>query len=230
MSGEPLPYLLRSDWMITSILFLCLILIAYVFSKGRKLLAQQLKAFIYQRDRSSLFDEATSDEISYTFFLILHSCMVVGMLVYYYYSCVNPDLFQMYSHSLLLMGYMGSVVLLFLLKCLVFVFVNWIFFTPPQNSNWISSYYNVTIWKGLLLLPILLLVVYFDLSLTLAVIFAIFILVFIEMLLFFRCFSNFFKNFYGAFHLILYLCTLEILPDILLWKIISITNDFLLQY
>ena len=67
MKGEPMPYLLRSDWFITGILFLCLIIISYIISKGKKHLQQQLKSIFTTRERASLFDEATGSDIRYTF-------------------------------------------------------------------------------------------------------------------------------------------------------------------
>lgn len=228
MSGEALPYLLRSDGMVTSVLFLSLVLVAYVLSKGKKILMNQLQTFVTNRERGSIFDEATSGEVGHTFFLMFHSCMVWGMFIYYYYSRTMPELFQMYSHGWLLAGYIGGVVGLFVFKCLIYSLVNWAFFDKTRNTIWMSSYYNVTIWQGILLLPIVLLVVYFDLSFLLAVVFACFLFFLVKLLLFFKCFSNFYENFHGAFHLILYLCTLEILPDFFMWKAFGLVNDFLL--
>lgn len=228
MSGESLPYLLRSDGMVTSVLFLSLILVAYVLSHGKKLLTNQLKTFVTNRERGSIFDEATSGEIGHTFFLLAHSCMVWGMFIYYYYSRSMSELFQMYSHGWLLSGYIGGVAALFILKCLTYLLVNWVFFEKNRNSIWMSSYYNITIWQGFLLLPVVLLVVYVDLSFQFSVVLACIVFLLIKLLLFFKCFSNFYENFHGAFHLILYFCTLEILPDILLWKVVGLINDFLL--
>ena len=45
MKGEPIPYQLRSDWMVTSVLFLCFILVSYVLAHGKKHLEQQFKNF-----------------------------------------------------------------------------------------------------------------------------------------------------------------------------------------
>ena len=43
MRGMELPYQLRSDWMVTSVLFLCFILVSYVLAHGKKHLEQQFK-------------------------------------------------------------------------------------------------------------------------------------------------------------------------------------------
>ncbi len=230
MKGESLPYLLRADWMITVLLFLCLVLVSYVFSHGRKHLLAQLKGFVAHRERGSLFDDATTEDVRYTFLLILHTCVLLGLCIYNYFANALPRLFDVYSHYVLLLFFVGCMVLLFFLKCLAYAFVNWVFFDKIRNSVWMASYYNVTIWTGFLLLPVILLIVYFDLSFQSSLYLVGTVLFFAKITLFFKCFSNFFNNFYGSFHLILYLCTLEILPDILLWKSIVKTNDFLIQY
>lgn len=230
MKGESLPYLLRADWMITVLLFLCLILVSYVFSHGRKHLLAQLKGFVSNRERGSLFDDATSDDVRYTFLLVAHACLLMGLCVYNYFATTTPQLFQLYSHGLLLAVFVGCMALLLGFKCLAYAFVNWVFFDKIRNSVWMAAYYNVTAWTGFLLLPVILLIVYFDLSFQSSLYLVGAVLFFAKITLFFKCFSNFFNNFYGSFHLILYLCTLEILPDILLWKSIVKTNDFLIQY
>ena len=87
-----------------------------------------------------------------------------------------------------------------------------------SNIIWLESYFNVVIGAGFLLFPIVLLIVYFDLSPQIAPYFIGFVIIIAKILLFYKCFSNFFTKFYGAFHLILYFCALEILPDFVLWK------------
>lgn len=230
MKGESLPYLLRADGMITVLLFLCLVLVSYVFSRGRKHLLSQLKGFVTNRERGSLFDDATTEDIRYTFLLFFHTCVLLGLCVYYYYANTLPELFYRYSHYLLLAVFVGSIVLLFFLKCLAYTFVNWVFFDKKQNTIWMDAYYNVIVWSGFLLLPVILLIVYFDLSFSAFLYLVGSVLILTKITLFFKCFSNFFKNFYGSFHLILYLCTLEILPDILLLKNIVSVNKLFIQY
>ena len=127
MIGESLPYLLRADWMITLLLFLCLVLVSYVFSNGRKHLLSQLKGFVTNRDRNSLFDEVTTEDIRYTFLLIFHTCVLLGLCIYNYFANTQPELFQIYPHYVLLAVFVGCMVALFLIKCLVYSFVNWIF-------------------------------------------------------------------------------------------------------
>ena len=229
MNGESLPYLLRNDSMITVILFGSLMVVAYVLSNGKKHLSQQLKHIIINRERNNLFDNTTTNYPHYTLLLIVHTCTLSGVCIYYYFAKTLPHLFKEYLHYQLLGGYIGSTLILFIIKYLLYTFTNWIFFDKMQSKNWINIYTNIFIWSGFFLLPIVLLIVYFNLSLYISLLLACFVIIITKFLLFYRCFSNFLTNFHGCFHLILYFCALEILPDILLLGIITKINNFLLQ-
>ena len=218
MPGEPLPYLLRTDWMVTSTMFLCILLVSFIFSRGKKHLLQILKNFTQNRERNSMFDEVTAADARHTTFLILHTCIMLGFCAYRYFAQVNPGLYEKTSHSLLLGGFVLSFVLFMVWKWITYGLVNWIFFQKVRNILWITSFFNLYIWLGILMLPLVLVTVYFDISSQTALYLVGSLLVFAKILLFWKCFSNFFEKFYGVFHLILYFCALEIIPDLILWK------------
>ena len=161
MTGEPLPYIMRNDWLVTTILFLCLLGVLFIFSKGRKFLLKQTNGILVNKERSNLFDEATSSDTQYAFFLVSHACIMLVFCLYSFFAKSSPVLFDRFSHFELLVFSAGCVVALFLLKWSAYSFVNWIFFEEARNRLWIQFYFNIFIWMGLLLLPIVLLVVYF---------------------------------------------------------------------
>ena len=72
MPGEPLPYLPNADWMITTLLFFCILLTSFAFSKEKKYLLQQIKASLSSRERSSMFDESAIGGSRYSFLLKIH--------------------------------------------------------------------------------------------------------------------------------------------------------------
>ena len=228
MKGEPMPYLLRSDWMITGILFLCLIVISYIASKGKKHLQRQLKSIFNTRERASFFDEVTSSDIRYTFALIMNTCVMLGICVYYYSVQHTPQLLDMSSHFVLLSLFILSGFLYMILKWGIYKTINWVFFEKYRNLSWIDSYFNVIVWLGLILLPVILLTVYFDLTIRISLFFMAFAIILAKILLFWKCFNNFFNKIHGFFHLILYFCALEILPDLILWKGIMISCNKLI--
>ena len=159
--------------------------------------------------------------------LARHSVLALGHSVTNIPNPINTNLFRTVPHYLLLSIYIGYIVFFFVIKWILYSFVNWIFFNKTRNIIWLESYFNVVIGAGFLLFPIVLLIVYFDLSPQIAPYFIGFVIIIAKILLFYKCFSNFFNKFHGAFHLILYFCALEILPDFVLWKGIILANNIL---
>ena len=155
MKGEPMPYLLRSDWFITGILFLCLIIISYIISKGKKHLQQQLKSIFTTRERASLFDEAIGSDIRYTFVLIVNACIMLGISAYYYVVYSIPQLLDAESSFILLGFFIFLSVFYMIIKWGLYKIINWIFFEKARNLSWMVSYFNVIVWLGLVLLIVL---------------------------------------------------------------------------
>ena len=228
MVGEPLPYLLRSDGMITCIMFLCLAVVSFVLVKEKKYLFHQLKSILSSRERSSMFDDVTVADVRYTILLLLNTCVLLGLCIYFYLSETLPELFTVKPHGSLLFGFSFSLIVFLFSKWILYKTINWVFFQKARNVIWLSTYFNVMIWLGLLLLPIVLLVVYFALSLQTAFYFIVALIIFAKIALFCKCFINFFGKIYGLVHLILYFCALEILPDLMVWKGIEILSNNLI--
>ena len=227
MVGETLPYLLRSDWVITGILFLCLILTSFSFSRGKVYLLQQMKSFFTTRERASLFDDTTATDLRFSIVLILQTCMLLSLYLYDYFALNISQLFHTTSRILILSTFILGIITFLLMKWLLFYIVNQTFFNKTQNSLWMNAYWNIIIWMGFLILPIIMLVVYFDISTQNSLFMMVGVSVCMKILLFYRCFRNFFNKLYGTLHFILYFCALEILPDIMLWKGIQFSISFL---
>ena len=227
MPGELLPYQVHSDGMITTVMFFSFILVSLVFSRNQKYLYQGFKNFIQNRERNSLFDEVTAADARHTLLLLFNTCVILGLCAYYYSSQIYPTLFAGVPHSLLLGGFICIVVLFIFIKWITYSFINWIFFQKVRNILWMTSFFNLLIWLGLLLLPVVLVSIYFDISSPKSLIGVGSLLIFAKISLFWKCFCNFFEKIHGALHLILYFCALEILPDLILWKGIEIISNIL---
>ena len=228
MPGEPLPYLLHTDWLLTSILFACIMLASFTLSKEKKYLLQQLNTSLKSRKRSSMFDETSISNTYYKTLLIFHACIMLGLCIYYYYTKNLPDLFTKIPNGWIFVGFTLCVSVFVYLKSLLYRFVNWIFFQKESNSRWITSFFNLLIWQGILLLPTILVIVYFDISSHIALMLIGIQIILAKITLFCICFSNFFEKIHGALHLILYFCALEILPDLVLWKGIELVSNNLI--
>ncbi len=228
MKGEDLPYLLRSDHVISCILLICFVLFSLALRNGKKVLYQHMKNFFHHKKRPSLFDDVPNSDSRYVLALGTVTCILSGFCLYDYFSDADKMLFQLIPHSILLSVYIGAFALLILYKWGAYNFVNWIFFDKERQKLWMIAFFDILVGAGFLLFPLVLLAVYFDLNAETAKILIFIILGITKIMLFYKCIRNFFPHIHGSFHLILYFCALEIVPDLFLWKGIGFINNVLI--
>lgn len=228
MEGEVLPYRLNNDWAVTALLFLCFFLIYYSINHQKKYFFQRLKNFFVHKERGNLFDDATGTDFNFILVLCGVTCVLGGVCMYDYSLDTSPVLFQRISSNWLLAGYITLMGVLVCFKWLLYSFVNWIFFDKDQNISWRKAYFDLLVATGFLLFPLILLIVYFNLKSEISQMVILLVVLFTKILLFYKCIRNFFSHLHGFLHLILYFCTLEIIPDLLLWKGIEYVNKVLI--
>ena len=228
MAGIPLPYQLRTDSGVVLLLLVCFLLTSSILSRGHKYIVEKVKHFFSPGGRTTYADEGSASEARYTLVLVVQTCMLAGFFIYDYFSDHDPLLFQRVPRWILLATYMSSVAALTGLKGLVYRLVNWVFFTPEQHRAWQTAYFSVVAGAGLLLYPLALVLVGVGIPAPMLYILYAVILIITKILFFYKSACNFFKSFRGSIHIILYLCTLEIIPDLLVWRGIVSANDVLI--
>ena len=216
VSGMPIDYELRNDDVVTSVLLLSFVIMAWVIAASWRFLRTSIKDFFYHRTRANLFIDRADTILRGRFFLVLQTSFLQGLLFFGFVQAMLPEVFEGVSPYLLLslstlivLGYYGAK--LFLYRC-----VNHVFFDRESNSAW-DNYYLVSILTtGALLLPLTLLVIFFDLAYQEAIIAYILLMAIIKMLLLYKCYRTFFNGAVGYLLIILYFCALEIVPYVLL--------------
>lgn len=227
MNGEPIPYMLRTDWTITCIVLLCFFLGTFVLRNGKKYLLFRIKKLFQSTRQNNQKEIITSIYLRHSIVLTGITCILCGLCLYDYFADQAPALFRQLPHGLLLSTYIFLVILFILGKYALYSFINWIFFDKEQNRQWLETYFDVLILGGLMLFPVVLLMIYFDLNFSTTKVFILFILISAKTLLFYKCIRNFFRQIHGIVHLILYFCALELTPTLLLWEGVGYTNHFL---
>lgn len=224
-STEAVACLFRSDWVVTCVLFLCLLAIPVVFVRTKRRLCRDLGLDIWSRGRNDISDGVTMSDVRYTLLLIFHSCLMLAFV-----ACLLfvPSSLVDVSPSLWLGGMLLCFLLFFIVKWIVYLSVNSVFFQKDGILSWKVAFVNVFICLGILLFPLILLVVFSNLPSRSLMFLIVGILFLAKFVLFWKCFSIFFKKIHGVFHLILYFCALEILPDLILWKGMVLANNNLI--
>lgn len=226
VEGVPLSYQIGMDDGITCVVLLSFFIFTYVLSGGRHFLSQQIQKLFSTRERSNLFSEETNVDFHYRLLLLLNTCIVVGLLIFEQWSVetlkpgVIPSLRGLGIYIGLYLGY-------YVLKYVFYAFINWVFFDKYQQKMWLEVYFWVFVLEGLLLFPLLLLVVYFDLGCEKKLFFIGLILLLGKIMLFYQSGGIFFKKIHRAFYLIVYFCALEIVPCFILGRTLISINSLL---
>ena len=111
-----------------------------------------------------MFADRAQNELRGQFFLVFQTCFVIGLLFFDYTQAYYPQIFSEVSPYQLLGANVGVCTCYFLLKISGYAFVNNVFFSRQQQSQWNEAYLLGVLGQGLALLPVVMLVVYFDLN------------------------------------------------------------------
>lgn len=195
--------------LVLGLLAIGLITISSLPTKNIKLL------FIKSDGRKSLFDKNNQNSL---WSLILQFFFCWGVLTLLLYTQAKPTDTPFHFIPFLHTG--GLLLVFFLAKLLALKIVGSVFFTPLQQNIYLTYQHHLLLITCSLLLPAILLQLYLPESFgfigTLSIIFALFIGL---ILLVIEIFTLFFRNLVAGFYILLYLCTLEILPyfGLFLW-------------
>ena len=220
MNAQQLPFALHRNDGVTAVLLCCFFLTMMIIRNRQRKLGQQLRNF-FTPARKTIVQPNEIEGLEFThLFLGLQLSLLVALLFYSYAQACLPLHAITFNHLILLGVYALVTFLMLVVKQCLFSFVHSVFFTPSQRRQWYRDASLLFAIESLLLFPLALLSVYFDLPYQTAGLLLLFLLLFVKILFLFKCFDAFFAKFYGVLHLFAYLCALEIAPIVLLWTIL----------
>ena len=214
--GIPHPSFPESEsWVFGTILFLFLMMVVS-FLRSSGWFYESVRIFFQVKDRSSIFSKTTINDFQSRFILILFS---VGVLSLYGYILLIPSgkPFEITQYALVL----GVTLLFYIFKFLSIEVLGYVFLEKQSLKIARESYFNLLIYLGIVLFPLLIFQIYFPLWLNdYTVYISLVVCVLLFVFLIFKLFQIFFQKAVTSFYLLLYLCTLEILPVFLIYSII----------
>lgn len=227
VAGDPVPYTVRDDDMITGLLLMCFVLVVVSLSNSRRFIVRQLKDFLYvPRSEASALTE-TSSEVRFQCFLVLQTCLQFSIFQYFYTQNYIGSTFVLASQYHLIAIYFAMFAGYFIVKALLYMFVNPVLLDGKKNLQWMKSLLFITSTEGVLLLPVVLLQVYFNLAIQNVVVYFIVVLILVKILTFYKCYFIFFRRAGFFLQIFLYFCALEIVPIAAFWGALVITGNHL---
>ena len=227
VAGDPVPYTVHSDNLLTGLLLLCLIMVVLAFANVKDFLVRQAKSFFYfSHDVASEMSE-TAVELRFQFFLVLLSCLLCSLLFYFYTLYFIGESFILRSPYYLILIYWGIFIAYYVLKVLLYSITNLVLFDGKRNKQWLRSFLFIVSAEGVLMFPVMMVKGYFDISMFSASVYAVVVLIIIKILTIYKCYNIFFKRNVVKLQIILYFCALEMVPFLLLWSVLNATAHML---
>ena len=227
MPGDPVPYTLHNDNVMTSLLLASFVVTLILLANIRSFFIHQVKTFFYIPRTDNTFMPETSGELRCQFFLVAQTCLLLSILAYFFTQQFIGTTFILRSDYMLIGIYFSMFVAYFLLHTLLYTCVNLVFFNSKKNVQWIKTLLLITSVEGVILFPLVLLMVYFDLSTESVIFYFAIILVLTKILTFYKCFIIFFRRIGGYLQIILYFCALEIVPLAVIGIALVLTGSYL---
>ena len=226
MAGDPIPYSYANDHLVTSLLIIGFLLIAFTFSRMSNFIVGQAKNFI-RPSKNSLSLSETSGEIYMQIILTGLTCIVYALLYYLYATEFLASTYVTSSEYALLGIFLGVFVVFYLLRFGLYTMVNNLFFDSDRNKKFLTSLLYISSLEGLLLYPALALLAFMHLPAQNAIWYCIIVLILVKIMTFYKSFTIFFKQNDLFLQIFLYFCALEMVPLMTLWGGLSVIVDIL---
>ena len=227
VSGVLAPYAVSNDNVIAAMLLGCFVMAMVAFSLSRNFIERQVKSFFHvSRSKESMVE--ADGELRFQTILVAQTSLLFSILYYFFVHELRTGKLSSGSQLGAIGCFFCVFIAYFLFKNLIYGFVNWVFFDRKNNGQWRRMQVFLSSLEGVLLFPIVLLQVYFSLSLQAAMIYTLFVILFIKMLAFYKSYTIFFKRMGASLQILLYFCALELMPLMLLWGLLFITDNYLI--
>ncbi len=227
VAGDPVPYSVRNDNIITSLLLACFIFAVIAFANARRFIIRQAKDIIFLPHEGTTEFSETSNEIRFQLTLVLITSLLIALLFYFYTLRYIGETFVLRSQYTLITIFLGITVGYFLLKVALYSFVNQVFFDSKRNQQWIKALLFIISIEGVLFFPALVFGAYFELDINKVITYVIIAVVIVKLLTIYKCYIIFFRRNVVHLQIILYFCTLEMIPLLAFWGVLVITANYL---
>jgi hypothetical protein len=212
--GIPFEVLPKNELWVVVLLFVIFFFSALIFKRSRNLILENFDSFFQVKKRQSIFSESTQGEIHFQYMLTTLALAVISFFIYVQLWS-DEYVFSISTYLIILGISIGYA----LLKFVIGKLIGYVFLSPENFSPVVFSYNWLLIYLGAVLFFVVLIQTFSDLPQNLISLIGIFLCLAAFVILVVKLFQIFYRKIVASFYIILYLCTLEILPLIFLLKV-----------
>ena len=227
MYGTPRGYTPQDDVWVMGLVLACFLMLMLLVGHQRKYIGKVSRRFFLPTNREEDAGQKTTGERALPFLASLVLVGNTGAMLFAYVSWVyDLEASPLYIWSVLLLC-LGAFAGYYLLRWLLYAFVNWVFFDRHKRHLWTSGFALLMIYESVVTFVLMCAAMFLHLplretGLAVAICYGLLRIMVIPYTK-----RIFFPDFYGLLHLFAYLCTLEILPLLALWEFGMYWGSFL---
>ena len=210
-AGTLADYTMRSDSLMTVVLLACFVMLMMSVTSSWSFITRQVKSFFSSNSNDDSVGETTG-ELQFQFFLVLINCLLIAIGIYLFIAKDTTTAYVLNDEVPFIGILLAMTIGYYVVKWVVYGSVNVVFFGGKKSLQWGRDFLAVTALEGVLFFPLVLLLIYFNLTVLNALIYAVFVLFLNKTLVFYKSWNIFFKENGGLLQTFLYFCTLEIAP------------------
>lgn len=213
LEGILLPSLPNTESWTFIVLIILFVMAVFGIIQSGSLFYERIRIFFGKQDRADSYSNSgISNSVAYQLFLCIFSIGVISLFVF--------ESFFMYTGNfkfIVFIKVLGITSCFFFLKYLLTELLGLVFFDNKAIRQYKDIYFNLVSFISLCLFPVLILYTYESITWRPALeVISISIIVIFSILLIIKLIQNYYTKSLAGFYIFLYLCTLEILPVLLL--------------
>ena len=224
VAGDPVPYSIARDNVITLLLLGCFVLALIAYAKSKGFILRQAKDFFRPPHNEKLTSiSETSGELRFQLFLVLQSSLLMALIFFFYVQRNITDTFIIDQYQAI--GVFAAIITAYaMLKAVAYSVTGWVFFDRRRNDLWMKSFLFLLAMEGVCIFPIVMLRAYFDMPVHTTLLSTAIVLGIFKLLSLYKSYLIFFRNGGHSLQIFLYFCTLEIIPLAMLIGALMITT------
>lgn len=212
-------FTLEQDDGVFALLLLCFLFFTRIYRGSFTFFKENSRLLFSARTSVNLFSETTVTEFWFNFILIFQAILLGAIVLFDVF--LESDKYSLPQHSFYtIVLFMGVLTCFMALKYLFYRMLGYLFSIQDRVQVWLRSYLIVIEMMGIIAFIPALVLVYSQNYHDLLIIFFLSMFVISRFILFYRVITFFLQENVNFFFLIAYLCSVEIIPYIILYQVL----------
>jgi len=205
---------------IFALLLFCFLSFTYIYKVGINFFTENVRFVFKPRKEASFFNDTTVAEYWYHILLVLQTIVLSSIVLFAVFYEKESGFMPSKSFFTILL-FILTISLFEAIKYVIYRFTGFLFNMREHIKIWNRSYMIITELLGLISFIPVLLLVYSNYYHHIIIGFLIIVFIISRLIIFYKIISFFFQENVNLLFLITYLCTVEIIPYILLYRVLS---------